>query len=62
MFDNIRKVILYLMADAFVQIIAILLAMVLGIPLPSTAGQILWINLVSDGFPNLALTIDPKRN
>jgi len=34
--------------------------LILGLPLPVTAAQILWINLVSDGFPDLALTIDPK--
>jgi Ca2+-transporting ATPase len=33
----------------------------IGLPLPITAVQILWINLISDGFPDLALTIDPKR-
>lgn len=62
MFDNIRKVILYLMSDAFVEIFAILMAMFLWYPLPILASQILWINLVSDGFPSLALTIDPIRN
>lgn len=61
MFDNIRKIILYLMCDAFVQIIAIIIAMVTGFPIPITAWQILWINLISDGFPSLALTVDPKR-
>lgn len=60
-FDNIRKVILYLLSDAFSEIFAVLAAIILAIPLPVTATQILWINLVSDGFPNLALTIDPKR-
>lgn len=60
-FDNIRKIILYLMSDAFVQIIAIMFAMIMGVPLPISASQILWINLVSDGFPNLAMTVDPKR-
>ena len=59
MFDNIRKVILYLMSDAFVEIFAILMAMMTGNPLPIAASQILWINLVSDGFPSLALTVDP---
>ncbi|MBP7848078.1 cation transporting ATPase C-terminal domain-containing protein [Patescibacteria group bacterium] len=29
--------------------------------MPVTTAQILWINLVSDGFPSLALTLDPKR-
>ena len=59
--DNLRKVILYLMCDAFGEIIAVLAALVTGLPLPVTAVQILWINLVSDGFPNLALTVDPKQ-
>ncbi len=61
MFDNIRKIILYLLCDAFVQIIAIIIAMTLWFPIPVTTAQILWINLVSDGFPSLALTLDPKR-
>jgi Ca2+-transporting ATPase len=60
-FDNIRKVILYLLSDAFSEVVAVLGAILLLLPLPVTATQILWINLVSDGFPNLALTIDPKR-
>lgn len=61
MFDNIRKIVLYLMCDAFIAIIVILLAIILGFPIPLAASQILWINLVSDGFPNLALTVDPAR-
>lgn len=61
MFDNIRKIVLYLMSDAFGEIIVVLGSMLLGLPLSITAVQILWINLVSDGFPNLSLAIDPKR-
>ena len=61
MFENIRKIILYLMCDAFAEIIVILGGIILGLPLPITAIQILWVNLISDGFPNLTLTIDPKR-
>lgn len=61
MFENIRKIILYLMCDAFAEIVVILGGIVLGLPLPITAMQILWVNLISDGFPNLALTIDPKK-
>ncbi len=60
-FENIRKIILYLMSDAFGEIIVVVGGIFLGLPLPITAVQILWINLISDGFPNLALTIDPKR-
>jgi len=59
-FTNIRKVILYLMSDAFEEIIAVVGTLLLGLPLPVTAAQILWINLISDGFPDLALTVDPK--
>ena len=61
MFENIRKIVLYLMSDAFGEIIVVLGGMLLGLPLPITAVQILWINLVSDGFPNLSLAIDPSR-
>lgn len=60
-FDNIRKIILYLLSDAFAEIMVVMGSILLGLPLPITAVQIIWINLVSDGFPDLALTIDPKR-
>lgn len=59
-FDNLRKMILYLMSDAFEEIVLVITTIILGLPLPITAAQILWVNLVSDGFPNLALTVDPK--
>lgn len=61
MFENIRKIVLYLLCDAFEEILVVLAGIVLNLPLPITAVQILWVNLVSDGLPNLALTVDPKR-
>jgi len=61
-FDNIRKIIVYLMADSFSEIILILGAMLMNLPLPIIASQIFWINLVTDGFPNLALTIEPGES
>lgn len=61
MFDNLRKIILYLLSDAFAEILVVIGGMIIGLPLPITAVQIIWINLVSDGFPGLALTVDPKR-
>lgn len=61
MFDNIRKIVLYLLCDAFEEIIVIVFCIITWTVLPVTAAQILWINLVSDWFPNIALTIDPKR-
>ena len=60
-FENIRKIILYLLSDAFGEIVTVTFAIIVSLPLPVTAVQILWINLVSDGFPSLALTVDPKR-
>ena len=60
-FDNIRKIILYLLSDSFAEIIVIMGGLIIGLPLPVTAVQIIWINLVSDGFPGLALTVDPAR-
>ena len=60
-FDNIRKIILYLLSDSFSEIFLITASLLLGIPLPLTAVQILWINLVTDGFPNVALTAEPEE-
>jgi Ca2+-transporting ATPase len=57
--DNLRKVILYLLADSFAEILIVMMSLVVRVPLPITAAMILWINLVSDGFPDLALTVDP---
>jgi len=59
-FDNIRKIILYLMSDAFEEIFIVIASFVFKFPLPITAAQILWVNLISDGFPDLALTVDSK--
>ena len=58
-FDNIRKVILYLLTDSFSEIILISGAILMNLPLPILASQILWINLVADGLPNIAMTLEP---
>jgi len=57
-YANIKKVILYLMSDGFSEMIVVVGGLLLGWPLPLLAAQILWINLVSDGFPNIALTME----
>ncbi|MFA5126373.1 MAG: HAD-IC family P-type ATPase [Patescibacteria group bacterium] len=59
-FANIRKVILYLLSDSFSEMVIIIGSLIFALPLPLTAGQILWINLVSDGLPALALTTEPE--
>ncbi len=58
-YDNIRKVTTYLLVDSFTEIVLIGTAVMLGLPLPLLAAQILWINLITDGFPSLALTLEP---
>ena len=59
-YANIKKIILYLISDSFEEIIATVGTIILGLPFPVTAAQILWVNIISDGFPNLALTVDPQ--
>ena len=59
--DNIRKVVVYLLADSFTEVILISGALLFGFPLPITAVQILWVNLVSDGLPGMALAFEPKE-
>jgi len=61
-FDNIRKVIVYLMADSFSEIVLIVGSLLMGLPLPLLASQIFWINLVTDGFPDIALTMEPPED
>ena len=60
-FANIQKVITYLLSDTFAEVTLIFLGLISGQPLPLTAAQILWINLVTDTFPTLALTMEPKE-
>ena len=59
--DNIRKVITYLLSDSFTETILIGVSIILGLPLPVTAVQILWVNLIEDGFPSVALAFEPKE-
>ncbi|MBN1382921.1 MAG: HAD-IC family P-type ATPase [Deltaproteobacteria bacterium] len=58
-FDNIRKVTLFLIPTGFAAILSILIAMVLEIPVPYVAAQLLWINLVTNGLQDVALAFEP---
>lgn len=60
-FQNMKKVILYLLSDSFTEILLVVGALVMGLPIPLTAAQILWINVVTDGFPAISLTFEPKN-
>ena len=57
-YENIRKFIRYLLASNVGEILVMLFAMIIGLPLPLTAIQILWVNLVTDGLPAMALGLD----
>ncbi|KGF73523.1 ATPase [Neosynechococcus sphagnicola sy1] len=62
-YDNIRKSIKYLLSSNSAEIWVMLLAPVVGMPLPLLPIQILWINLMTDGLPALALSVEPaERN
>ena len=60
-YDNIRKFIKYTLSSNVGEIAAMLLAPLLGLPVPLTPLQILWINLVTDGLPGLALGVEPAE-
>ncbi len=58
-YNNIRKFSFFLMRSNFDELAVIGIFALLGLELPLTAGMILWINLVTDGGPALALSLDP---
>ncbi|MBI4385574.1 cation-transporting P-type ATPase, partial [Candidatus Parcubacteria bacterium] len=62
LFGTIRKIIVHLLADDFSELLLFLGAMALYLPLPLLPAQILWINVIEDGFPGTALAFEGKEH
>jgi P-type Ca2+ transporter type 2C len=58
-FDNIQKVVHYLLATNTGEVLFMFFSSLVGWPIPLRPIQLLWINLVTDGLPALALTMEP---
>jgi Ca2+-transporting ATPase len=57
-YDNIRRFVFFLLSSNVAEIMIIFLATLAGLPTPLTAIQILWLNLITDGAPALALAME----
>ena len=60
-FDNIRKTLVYLLSGNTAELTVMLVAALGGWPLPLLPLHLLWINVVTDGLPALALVVDPPE-
>ncbi|MBU1091983.1 HAD-IC family P-type ATPase [Patescibacteria group bacterium] len=58
---NLRKILIYLLSTGFSEIILIGASLIMGLPLPVLPAQILWANLVEEGFMNFAFAFEPKE-
>jgi P-type Ca2+ transporter type 2C len=59
-FDNIRKFIGYMISSNMMEILVVLSCAIIGLPLPLTAVQLLFINIFTDGAPAIAMGFDPS--
>ena len=60
-YDNIQKVVHYLLSSNASEVLLVFVAALMDWPTPIAAVQLLWLNLVSDGFPVLALSMEPPE-
>lgn len=57
-YHNIKKVVLYLLAGSFGEVVLIAGSLLLGLPLAVLPAQILWVNIIEDSLPNIGLAFD----
>ena len=60
-YDNVRKFVKYIVTSNSAEVAVMFLTALFGMPLPMTTLQILWMNLVTDGVPGLALGLEPTE-
>ena len=61
-YENIKKTVLFLLSSNFGEVISMFTAIVVGLASPLRAIHILWVNLITDSLPALALGVDTKDN
>lgn len=62
-YDNIKKAVVFLLSSNFAEVLIMFLCLILNLPLPLIAIHILWVNLISDSLPALALGSDrPEKD
>lgn len=61
-YENIRKAVLFLLSSNFGEIITMLVSVACGLAAPLKSSHILWINLITDSLPALALGVDTEEN
>ncbi len=58
-YENIKKFVYFLLSSNLAEVLVIFIAIIIGLKLPLLAIQILWVNLVTDGLPAIALGVEP---
>lgn len=61
-FYALRRTILYFLTSNMGEVLIVFFALILNLPLPILAAQILWLNLITDGFLDIALAMEPQQN
>ncbi|MBT3817348.1 MAG: HAD-IC family P-type ATPase [Candidatus Magasanikbacteria bacterium] len=57
-YQNVKKVVLYLLSGSFAEVVMITGSILAGLPVAALPAQILWVNIIEDAFPNIALAFD----